>query len=436
MEFLRKILVILSILIASMYAFAITCESEYSFTINVTQSITENYTDAVCKGSDYSKYGFDIKNLQKDTICHREEDCNTYTLHLTVCEQKQTNLFESICEGSTFTKYGFSESKGGIYTQNKQTTCGCDSTVTLHLDVISNATTTLFDKFCVNEGYNGRGFTDIYAKKDTVLQREEMKQGCPSHVQLFLTACYPETTSLADTVQRGVHYTKYNFDLYTYSDTIAVQNLKTVQGCDSTVTLSLLVYHDYLFEENKSICRGDSLFWQNKYYKNEGDYEARYKSIYKMDSVYVLHLSYDPDYFIEEYRYVNQGTSFMWHGREISDAGEYYDSLKTVNGCDSIHHLTVALKYEIVIPPFFTPDGDGLNDTWVIKNLECYPGSTVEIFDRYNRRVAFYKDDVNSWDGLYNGHPLPSDDYWYVIRMADTGIKHSGHFILKRGKHQ
>jgi gliding motility-associated-like protein len=90
------------------------------------------------------------------------------------------------------------------------------------------------------------------------------------------------------------------------------------------------------------------------------------------------------------------------------------------------------VRVPLIIPAFFTPDGKGENETWVIKNLWFYSRSTVEIFDRYGKRVASYSAEENSWDGTYNGHQMPSDDYWYVIRIAETGEKISGHFILRR----
>lgn len=415
--------------------FAVECESEINFQIEVAPTTSTIYDDHICYGEDYNDHGFYLEKPEKDTVCYRQQDCDHYTLKLTVCYPQIENIFASICEGTSYTQHGFNESKGGEYTKHLQTKCGCDSTVTLHLDVISTAPTTLFDQCCTNELYNGRGYKDIVVKEDMVLESTYMKQGCTVKSQLFITAYEPAETQLKDTVERGTHYQKYNFDLIAYDEqTTAVQELKTEHGCDSIVTLNLYVYHDYLFEQKDSICRGDSLLWQKKYYKTPGTYKAEYKSIYGMDSIYVLTLKYNPDYLIEETYHLNQGSIYEWHGRTITEEGVYVDSLKTKLGCDSVFQLTVKLTYELVIPPFFSPDGDGLNDTWVIKNLDGYPNSTVEIFDRYGRRVAFYKTDVNSWDGTYNGHAMPSDDYWYVIRRADTGQKYSGHFILKRGK--
>ena len=55
----------------------------------------------------------------------------------------------------------------------------------------------------------------------------------------------------------------------------------------------------------------------------------------------------------------------------------------------------------------------------------------IEIFDRYSRYITNIKSGENGWDGTYNGNPLPSTDYWFVITREDGKI-YRGHFTLKR----
>ena len=72
------------------------------------------------------------------------------------------------------------------------------------------------------------------------------------------------------------------------------------------------------------------------------------------------------------------------------------------------------LKYP-VIPNTFTPNGDGINDFWDIKYLNSYPGNTVNIFDRYGRKVYTSNGYNIPWDGTYSGAPLPTGVYYYII---------------------
>ena len=83
-------------------------------------------------------------------------------------------------------------------------------------------------------------------------------------------------------------------------------------------------------------------------------------------------------------------------------------------------------------PNFFTPDGDGLNDEWFPQNREFFPNIDVIIYDRYGRVVARL-DQVKKWDGEYDGSPLPTGDYWYVVNANDREKQqYVGHFTLYR----
>ncbi|MBI1267104.1 MAG: T9SS type B sorting domain-containing protein [Cryomorphaceae bacterium] len=80
--------------------------------------------------------------------------------------------------------------------------------------------------------------------------------------------------------------------------------------------------------------------------------------------------------------------------------------------------------YEIHIPEGFSPDGDGIADTWVIKNLtNLYPRARVEIYNRWGSRVFVANDYANNWTGTSNqaSHgELPSGTYYYNINFNDT----------------
>lgn len=102
------------------------------------------------------------------------------------------------------------------------------------------------------------------------------------------------------------------------------------------------------------------------------------------------------------------------------------------NTCEATASFTIDA---IPLEPekYFTPNGDGINDTWDIGNLELYPNTEIYIHDRFGKEVAAYKGDAfRGWDGSYLGNPLPSTDYWYVIQVRETGKRLVGHFLLKR----
>lgn len=82
---------------------------------------------------------------------------------------------------------------------------------------------------------------------------------------------------------------------------------------------------------------------------------------------------------------------------------------------------------------FFTPNGDGINDTWQLKGIsdQFQPNSKVYIFDRYGKLLYTLNSPFDAWDGTFNGEPLPSNDYWFSATLED-GRTFKNHFTLKR----
>ncbi len=106
--------------------------------------------------------------------------------------------------------------------------------------------------------------------------------------------------------------------------------------------------------------------------------------------------------------------------------GQYTVSVRDKNGCGTVTDEVYLLMY----PKFFTPNGDGYNDTWKIKFSDFEAGLTVKIFDRYGKFITELKNN-SGWNGTFNGQELSSTDYWFVVTRAN-GKEYRGHFSLKR----
>ena len=85
-------------------------------------------------------------------------------------------------------------------------------------------------------------------------------------------------------------------------------------------------------------------------------------------------------------------------------------------------------------PKYFTPNGDGFNDFWILKGALIFDFITVYIYDRYGKLLQEINPKVAGWDGTFNGKPLPADDYWFKIIYEKNQIKKEfmSHFTLKR----
>ncbi len=118
---------------------------------------------------------------------------------------------------------------------------------------------------------------------------------------------------------------------------------------------------------------------------------------------------------------------------ENLSGGVYTILVRDKNGC-GVAELDVSV---LEFPKYFTPNGDGINDLWIVRGASTtfYPESSIHIFDRYGNPITEIAIDGQGWDGLYNGKLLPSNDYWFNIELTDRNgnqITRKGNFSLLR----
>lgn len=129
-----------------------------------------------------------------------------------------------------------------------------------------------------------------------------------------------------------------------------------------------------------------------------------------------------------DYEYSLDGIQYQ-NNNEFSNLvnGKYTVSVRDKNGCGTVTDEVYLLMY----PKFFTPNGDGFNDTWKIKFSDNENDIVIKIFDRYGKLIKELSQN-NSWDGTYIGNQLPADDYWFTVIRPSTNSEYKGHFSLKR----
>jgi len=97
------------------------------------------------------------------------------------------------------------------------------------------------------------------------------------------------------------------------------------------------------------------------------------------------------------------------------------------NGCGIIAEEVSVISF----PKFFTPNGDGYNDTWQVLGVGFQPTSEIHIFDRFGKIIAKIDPANEGWDGTYRGNKMPSTDYWFKVELEDGRLL-KGHFSLIR----
>ena len=115
------------------------------------------------------------------------------------------------------------------------------------------------------------------------------------------------------------------------------------------------------------------------------------------------------------------------------ESGVYYVTIyNTLGNCSPSR---VGPIYIISYPNYFTPNGDGIHDTWNITDLKQQPNAVISIFDRYGKLIKQISPTGIGWDGKYNGKDLPSTDYWFTVAyrtQQNTVAVFKSHFSLKR----
>jgi gliding motility-associated-like protein len=137
--------------------------------------------------------------------------------------------------------------------------------------------------------------------------------------------------------------------------------------------------------------------------------------------------------------------SFSWSPASgLSDAAKLrpvlqalYDETYTLTAtgegqCTASDYLTVKILKPVNIPNAFSPNGDGIHDTWEITNLSDYPGCTVEVYNRYGQRVFASSGYGQPWNGTVNGSPLPMATYYYVIHLKNGFPPRTGSITIVR----
>ncbi len=219
--------------------------------LTVNPTVETVLYDTICQGVDYAGYGFTVTNAQASDTLTQElatvHGCDsTVTLILTVNPTKETVLYDTVCKGRDYASYGFSLTNAqanDTLMQELATVHGCDSTVTLYLTVMSTAETVLYDTICQSSDYADFGFSVTNAQEsDTLVQELSTVNGCDSTVTLLLTVMPIYNIVLEDTVARGESYSNYGFALTDLQESgTYTQELTTLYGCDSIVTLHLTV---------------------------------------------------------------------------------------------------------------------------------------------------------------------------------------------------
>ena len=252
-----------------------------------------------------------------------------------------------ICAGENYLFQGDTLTLPGVYQANLQTGEGCDSTVFLTLNILPATSSKDSVSICAGESYLFQGDTLTASGTYTALLVNHA--GCDSLLTLSLQVNPAPTTPLQAQICAGQSYS-FNGQTFT-SPGIYTANLQSSLGCDSTVVLTLDVVAVIQESLDAAICPGEVYPFHGESLSTPGIYADTLLSSGGCDSIVLLTLAILPNPSTDLQAEICDGETYDFQGDLLTAAGSYTEVLTSWTGCDSTVNL-----YLTVHPQVTTPD--------------------------------------------------------------------------------
>lgn len=300
-----------------------------SFSGEETQVACESYT---WNGQTYTASGDYTATLVSDKGCD-----SVATLHLTINTPVNVEQTAQACTEYTWTVNNQTYTESGVYTASITDANGCNATATLTLTINDVLTETVVASSCGSYEWNGQ----TYDASGSYTYTTTGVNGCDSIVTLQLTV--NEAVSGGDSTAVACGSFEWNNEFYTQSGDYTI-NLIAANGCDSTVTLHLTINQAVDVAVYDTAC--DTYTWSanNVDYNSTGTYLYTFEqgTVTGCDSTVTLYLVINSS--VNTTIEATATGSYEWNDTTYTESGEYTFNGQTVNGCDSIVTLLLTIE--------------------------------------------------------------------------------------------
>lgn len=400
--------------------------------------------DAVVATGDH--YSFCIQTDTSIVVNAYSQDGCRITIHKDVAiHNNDTTLTAESCQGEPFTLFDFTlpeQNEIGLrsYTRTVSNHFGCDSVITLRLQVHPTKSSVEEHEAC--ESYTWHGET--YTESGEYSWMGQTIHGCDSLVTLRLSIwnnTAEETAVSCDSYQ-------WNDQTYTESGDY-VWHGQNIHGCDSAVTLHLTINPSKSTNLSLNVC--EKYEWHDNVYAESGNYRWVGATTNGCDSVVNLHLNvidttvrivpltedfctnYTQDLSVESDMH-----NYLWSTGEVTEMitithpGIYEVTVSDLGCSNSARWYVEACPFDLFLPNAITPgDNNGLNDYLYVPEYQqrLITDFTIDIYNRSGEVVYHSKDKAFKWNGEFHGKIYRDVVYNYVIHCTDL----SGRQFLFRG---
>ena len=426
------------------------CDSIVTLTLTVNPSFNQSENETICQSElpyTWRDTVFAEGTVNGEYVFNRRtvNGCDSIvTLTLTVNPTYSQTESETICANElpyTWRDTIFTEGTvSGDYVFNKNTVNGCDSIVTLTLTVNHVFNQTESETICQNElPYTWRDtvFAEGTVSGDFVFNKSTAN-GCDSTVTLSLTINPTYSQTESETICA-------NELPYSWRDTVFAEgtvsgdyvfNRSTLNGCDSTVTLSLTVNPSYNQNESETICQAELPYtWRDTIFAEgsvSGDYTFHRTTMNQCDSIVTLHLTINPNNeYYDDPVSICEGDFYEWNNQIITESGTYTDTVTNNYNCYDVYKIVVTVNPVYQIDEYDTVCSNELPIIWQGRTIS-YAGITTVTYQSVNYCDSTYRLFLTVYpDYFYEDTATTCDNEAYVWE----GHEHIQIGLLTEGKH-
>jgi hypothetical protein len=370
--------------------------------INITDYTPKTeFHEEICIGKTYNNHGHVFVAVQDTLIIDTVPTaiCDSFVyIYVYILPEYSDTISATVCLGENYNDNGFNVTPTvtGLITQTRNLTShkGCDSIVTLQLNVISVYNVVINDTICLGGSYNDNGFDTIPEAPGLLSWTRTLV--AVNHCDSVITLKLMVWQSYNDTIQEFVCSNNTSIPQWTIIGDTTIPGV-SIHGCDSTVTIQYVHSYNYSNTVSDTVCFGE------RYQSNGFNImpsatglihdSIKLSSIHGCDSIIFLNLTVLQSYNDTIYDTICFGYRYDQHGFDTlpEQAGNYiivHESV-AINGCDSL------LTLNLVVHPVY----------YETRIIEPGDGSGIYCDDTIFKKTIYGCDSIIYID--YIGPPLP-----------------------------
>ncbi|MFT6167590.1 MAG: gliding motility-associated-like protein [Vicingaceae bacterium] len=409
---------------------AVGCDSVITLDLTINNATSSTVTEGACGSFTWAQNGLSYltTGLHNDTILNAAGCDSIVTLDLTINQPTASTLTETACETYTWVRNGETYTTSGNYNDTVPNAVGCDSVITLDLTINQSTASSFSITSCdtYNWALSGVTYTISGSYNDTIPNAV----GCDSVLTLILTidrstvANAGEDQSICDIDLAVLSANSPINGSGTWSVLSGSGSFNNLNNPNTTVTGITQGLNQYTWSIVNGVCPigVDTVIVSkaNNPIVDAGPDQTIFQldgavleATSNIDNVIGVMYSWEPAFYLSSNSSrVAETNSFL------EETTEFMVQVTSPEGCVGSDRLVVNINELLTFSAAFTPNGDGKNDLWLIKNIQNPKilSHKVTIFDSYGSEL-FRSTNFQGWDGTYNGNALPVSSYYYSVEI-------------------